>query len=66
MSSNCVDSLPSSLEMLRLDSLDVSGNLLGGGGPLTTPTVGCDLAVGCPSLLEISARVVELKRCVAN
>lgn len=61
ISSNKLESLPTSLEILRLDTLDISGNLFTMSQRARPPM---KFENPIPSLFEIAARVIELKRYV--
>lgn len=59
LASNQLESLPSSLERLRLDSVDISKNLFAGHYNVQ-PFVPFHTRV--PTLFEIAGRIVEKKR----
>lgn len=67
VSSNQLESLPSVLEMIRLDTIDISGNNFNASLATTTEEMNNNnqevVSLSFPSLFEIAARFVELKRC---
>lgn len=65
VSSNYLESLPSVLEMLRLDTIDISGNDFNARNAEVNNNNNEVVPLGFPSLFEISARFVELKRYVS-
>lgn len=60
LSNNSLESLPSVLELCRLDTLDLYANHFSGLNPTTTDN--SQMYLRFPSLFEIAARFVELKR----